>query len=545
MRLKPGDYNIPVDLFCMKQRASSPSGHRYLLAPLKGKMAEVITALNARAVGTGIPRQSLQVLSWNIQGGMKYEEMSSENRQMVDRLLPDYKRRLSRSLLEEIEITYNQLAGVAGLPSLNSALGRLGDVGKTINSFRQVRSDLIRHGDDYSSLARLFITPGNSNARGGSANTPWSKISDRIYGRMVTEGNVSSPGEIQLRVLPTSTSPVEINITSLVAEPQNSNIQPLTASPKPPTNTSEVEEEEPVPILAGDAESIRGINVEPGETTKNFKDLTKHHHFIVDRVNYKYLSNGSRVMSFDVFNLGYANGVIEVRNSQGDLVELMGIEGIINPTNVYSFGIESISRLWNLKVESYEFLDLRNSLGRSQKTEIRNIVIPPGGTLKLTKTGEYAFRYNAATAVLNLFFEQGLPKIFENKRSVKTRLISNIMIKVTQKKIGNLVQDGAFITVDDTLRALISTSWIEKGTWSELVKIGHEALAEEITGEYLKQEITNQALEEAQNLATKSVSWWIEAAEGFDRGGNLFLQWLNFSSAQRLETKITPIIIEN
>ncbi len=272
--LRPGDYTIPVDVFCMKHSASSPSGHKYLLARLKGKMADVITALNSRSVGSGISHQQLQVLSWNIQAGMKYEAMSPDNRAIVDKLLPDYKSRMSQSFLEKVESQYNQFR-FPNLPSFNSALDRLGDAGNIVKQYRQFSSNLRQYGGDYNSLSRLLITSGKLNARGGVNNTPWSKISDRIYGRMVTEGNAGTPGELQIRVLPeltnssiyskgalvasnnlTNTLPQKqissqlvaakpvskVDITNLVADPQNSNIQPLSMSPiqycpvNPPSN---------------------------------------------------------------------------------------------------------------------------------------------------------------------------------------------------------------------------------------------------------------------------------------------------------------------
>lgn len=250
--LQPGDYNIPVDVFCMKHSASSPNGHRYLLARLKGKKANVITALNSRSTDSGIPHSQLQVLSWNIQAGMKYEEMTTENQAIIDKLLPDYKQKLSRSYWEEILTTWNQFSStIPGIPSFEESLNKLGDVGRFVKTLRQVRSELIAHGNDYNSLASLLIPAGNSNARGGYTNTPWSKISDHVYGRLVTEGNAVTPGEIQMRVLPISNnkSAVKVALTNLVADPQNSGIQPLSISPKVSKlicdkSTSQVDEQE-------------------------------------------------------------------------------------------------------------------------------------------------------------------------------------------------------------------------------------------------------------------------------------------------------------
>src|SRR5579883_788871 len=200
--LLPGDYRIPVDVFCMKVSAHSPAGHRYLLAPLKGKWADVITALNARSAGTTIPHTQLQVLSWNLQAGMKYDELTPELQAIVDQLLPDYKPRLAKSFYEQIESTWSQLSGtVPGLPSMDSALGRLGDVGRAIVTLRQTRETLIQYGNNFEGLSRTFVLSGQTATPGDAANTPWSQISPRVYARLVTQGTYADPGELQVRVV--------------------------------------------------------------------------------------------------------------------------------------------------------------------------------------------------------------------------------------------------------------------------------------------------------------------------------------------------------
>jgi hypothetical protein len=230
--LSPGDYAVPVDVFCMKASASSPNGHRYLLAPLKGKMADVITALNTRSIGSDIPHSQLQVLSWNLQAGMKYEEMSRDMQVLVDRLLPDFKPRLKRSYYEQVEATWKQVSStIPGVPSLESAIADMGEVGKSINTLRQTRAALISNSNNFEALSRLFVTSDASAKAGGVANTPWSQISDRVYGRMVTEGNYSTPGELQIRVIPGSSTTAKVGITNLVADSQTPKIQPLSMSP--------------------------------------------------------------------------------------------------------------------------------------------------------------------------------------------------------------------------------------------------------------------------------------------------------------------------
>ncbi len=263
--LNPGDYMIPVNVFCMKASAHSPDGHRYLLAPLKGKWANIIIALNARSAGTAIPHTQLQVLSWNLQAGMKYEELTPESRAIVDRLLPDYKSQLSRSFYEQIEATWSQFSGtIPGLPSMDSALSKLGNTGKAIITLRQTRETLMRYGNNFEALSRTLVLTGQGETSKSAADsTPWSKVSPQVYARLVTQGNYATPGELQLRVsdsnpislkgvgvatadksglVKLAVQPVKVPITGLVGDPQDQSVQPLSMSPQPNNNPKEEEE---------------------------------------------------------------------------------------------------------------------------------------------------------------------------------------------------------------------------------------------------------------------------------------------------------------
>jgi hypothetical protein len=46
--LQPGDYEIPVQTYCMESSASSPNAHRYTLSKLEGKRAAYIRSLNLK-----------------------------------------------------------------------------------------------------------------------------------------------------------------------------------------------------------------------------------------------------------------------------------------------------------------------------------------------------------------------------------------------------------------------------------------------------------------------------------------------------------------
>ncbi|MDB9526968.1 AHH domain-containing protein [Oscillatoria sp. CS-180] len=211
LELMPGDYAAKIYLYCLKPNApgipvheyASPNGHRYLLAPAAGSRADVIRALNVRALGSGLSHTQLNVLMWNIQTGVDYEEMAPDVRETIDYLIPDYRDSLSQDFVEQIISTWNTVSSLhSDLPSFEDALNELGDVGQFIKATMSVREQLIQHGTNYFALSEDFIIPVSSNEAERYADVPWSIISDRIYARMVTQGRTGEFGSLQIRVLP-------------------------------------------------------------------------------------------------------------------------------------------------------------------------------------------------------------------------------------------------------------------------------------------------------------------------------------------------------
>lgn len=205
--LPAGDYSIPVHVFCMKASAHAPgSTETFLLAPLKGKQANAIAALNSRFVSANIDRNTIQSLSWAIQAGTKYEELTAQQRTIVDRLIPEFKGQLSQSFWEKVESTWGKVSGtVPGVPSLDSVLGKMGPTGELLRTYKQARAAIQQHGDNYSALERAILLPGKAPS-GGDSRYPrgiWSKISDRIYARLLPTG-LGSPGSLDIRVLSAS-----------------------------------------------------------------------------------------------------------------------------------------------------------------------------------------------------------------------------------------------------------------------------------------------------------------------------------------------------
>lgn len=239
--LSPRDYIFPVMTYCMKSSASSPSGHVYSLSQLKGKRAKIIRELNLLAPAKYFSDE-IQMVSWGIQNGLSYEELGKLGQEMIDSVIPHHKAELKESLLIKLERRWNQTSGLSGgvLPSLNESAEtleeNLGELGKKIREMREFRDRLREAGYDYARLSELIDTATHSETRG---DTPWSKISNTVYVRFVTEGSFGEIGYIQVRVLSTS-SGREINslnnkqevldLVSLLANPNSRDIQPLSFS---------------------------------------------------------------------------------------------------------------------------------------------------------------------------------------------------------------------------------------------------------------------------------------------------------------------------
>lgn len=234
--LAPGDYEFTVGVFCMKSYAHSPSGHRYVVAPLHGAAADVFRALNSRVPSYALDHRAVQVLSWDIQAGLPYTAMQPAQRGIVDRVIPDFKNRLSGDVYERIRSQYDQTAGrVPGMPSFEGALGRLGAAGQAVVELQTLRQLMMQPPRTYEELAREVVPFASliPSEAGGSGATPWSRYSDRVFVRFVTAGNYATPGTYQVRVLPPSGTmqgggSAGVPFANIVNNPGNDGVQPLT-----------------------------------------------------------------------------------------------------------------------------------------------------------------------------------------------------------------------------------------------------------------------------------------------------------------------------
>lgn len=225
----PGDYSIPVMTYCMKSSSSSPVGHSYTLDQMKGKLSPIIKKLNLKAPAH-FPMSDIQILHWSLLSGLPYEEMTEESQKIVDQIVPEHRNVLKKSFFRSMEKNLEHLSELS-----NGKTPTLSDV-PYFEGMKRFRAKLQEVGNDYEELRRLIDTTPSKKK---STKTPWSKISENISARFVTEGSFGDIGFLQVRVILETGRTINsesqrrypLDITSLVANPNNSSIQPLSFTP--------------------------------------------------------------------------------------------------------------------------------------------------------------------------------------------------------------------------------------------------------------------------------------------------------------------------
>ncbi|HWP97938.1 MAG TPA: stalk domain-containing protein [Syntrophomonadaceae bacterium] len=132
--------------------------------------------------------------------------------------------------------------------------------------------------------------------------------------------------------------------------------------------------------------------------------------FIIDSLVAKPQAGGWLV-SMNVFNQGYADGVLEVLEPNGEIK--MGNFRLINgnrtPTNAVVAAKKDIEDTMNMLTDEYGGLDVRGDASPSTtKTPIESIFVPAGGSIRITKnpnTSATVVAINVATLGLQIVDE--------------------------------------------------------------------------------------------------------------------------------------------
>ncbi|MBD2443106.1 hypothetical protein H6G25_07815 [Dolichospermum sp. FACHB-1091] len=199
--IPPGDYEVPVHYYCTKVYTLNGAGNRYRLARLNGRMSNVLSTLYQRASLNKVPIQDVQVLSWSIQSGVSYDNLSSSSKQLVNQLIPDYRQQLEGSFTDKTIKYWNSLSQITSLPSFDTTLNQLGDIGTFAKSLLRAREEIINTNFSYGALANAFVIPQDVNLPGGMGTTPWSQINEQVYLRFLAPKGALNDGIAQVRIV--------------------------------------------------------------------------------------------------------------------------------------------------------------------------------------------------------------------------------------------------------------------------------------------------------------------------------------------------------
>lgn len=202
--IPPGDYEIPAHFYCTKIYSFDGQGNRFPLARLDGQMADVLSALYSRAsYDSSISTSDIQMLSWAIQTGMSYNELSDSQQALADRLIPDYRDRMESSFVERLTGIVDNVSQLSGnrLPGVTEILDSLGPIGDAAGSLLQAREQILRTNYSYQTLAQEFAPQQDAFLEGGTEETPWSQTRENVYMRFIAPYGAMDEGTVQVRIL--------------------------------------------------------------------------------------------------------------------------------------------------------------------------------------------------------------------------------------------------------------------------------------------------------------------------------------------------------
>lgn len=200
--LPPGDYAIPVQLYCMHFAGGSGPGFTYLLGPFRGTRARMISTLIGRASIARAPHIQVQVLAWELQVGDNYQQLVPSSRALFNRLLPDFRNEMGPGFLETVAQYWSTIAkAIPGAPPLQSVVNH-GPVSALLASYRKAQLTIAESAGNYQALSEhlLFTRLGGHGVQ--TQIKPWSIVAPGVYERLITSGSAMSPGMLQIRVIP-------------------------------------------------------------------------------------------------------------------------------------------------------------------------------------------------------------------------------------------------------------------------------------------------------------------------------------------------------
>lgn len=231
VRLTPGDYEIPIRVYCSRVKAHSPVRvpEVYVLGPLRGAREDVLVALLSKVTAAGLTYSQVQPLSWAIQTGMRYSQLPPNQRMIFDRLIPQMRSRMSGNFIDNVRDQWNRL-GIVGLPSFDSSLDRIGALGQTLKVTQQAQNEIVNNANNFDALSASLAPPLDVSNRGQNYQaSPWGQVAPNVYMHTPSTGGTGALFTMQVRVTGSQGSSVNVPLLSNIFYPTYCmGCQPLT-----------------------------------------------------------------------------------------------------------------------------------------------------------------------------------------------------------------------------------------------------------------------------------------------------------------------------
>jgi hypothetical protein len=202
VHLPPGDYAIPIRIVCTGVHAAKTQhGIVYRIAPLQGKRAPIIIALLSRAPAAHVPFMPLQQLVWQLEGGLSYDELPPQSKQLIDELVPEDRNLLGADFVQTLQKFQKATSLLSRFPGLQGANAGIQELEAMIQRYQGLRQTLLNYANNFDALSQQLvnIVPGTADNAGPAA---WSQLNSRAYARMTGGRYYGEVGTLQLRVLP-------------------------------------------------------------------------------------------------------------------------------------------------------------------------------------------------------------------------------------------------------------------------------------------------------------------------------------------------------
>lgn len=131
----------------------------------------------------------------------------------------------------------------------------------------------------------------------------------------------------------------------------------------------------------------------------------RNHHFLIDSMYATPdVTSKGEVISMNLFNKGYLDATLEVKDKNGNLISVMAIPGNAPKTSVVEFTTDAVYRGFKALSSDYPFLDVRHPTGLlgNAKSEVK-VFVPEGGSLLVSKNNLTALGLNFYKALMNHF----------------------------------------------------------------------------------------------------------------------------------------------